>query len=261
MSESNEETNERDYAAEAAEDGWVPQDQWKGDKTKWVDAKAFVERGESFLPIVNARLRKEREHTAELAKQVEELRNGNAAFLKFHEQVVAKEQREKAAAIAELEAVRKKAVTDGDGETFAAADKQIKALEKEPDPQPIQKPERLSAETQSWLTENPWYNTDPVLRSVADSLSDVLAAESPTLKGKKFLDKLTEKVKIEMPHKFGNSRREESVTTEHTSKPSKKARTYDHLPDDARKACDEFVKSIPGFTKEKYVASYDWSDQ
>lgn len=252
------ENTERDYAAEAAEDGWVPQDQWKGDQTKWVDAKAFVERGESFLPIVNARLRKERERTQHLEQTVEELKAGNKAFFTLHEQILAKEQREKAQAIAELEEVRKKAITDSDGETFAQADKRIEELKREP-VQAKAEP-KLSTETKEWLTENAWYNTDPVLRSVADTLSDDLAKESPGLKGRKFLDKLTEKVKMEMPHKFENKRRDVPVTEDHQSKPTKKGRTYDHLPDDARKACDSFVKTIPGFTKEKYLASYDWSE-
>lgn len=262
MSESNEDQKERDYAKEAAEDGWVPEDQWKGDKSKWVDAKSFVERGESFLPIVNARLRKERERTAHLEQTVEELKAGNKAFFTLHEQILAKEQKEKAQIIAQLEEVRKKAVTDGDGETFAAADKKIEELKAEvakPKAEPKAEP-KLTQETQEWLTENAWYNTDPVLRGVADSLSDVIAAENPGLKGRKFLDKLTEKVKVEMPHKFENKRRDAQVTEDHQSKPTKKGRTYDHLPDDARKACDMFVKTIPGFTKEKYLASFDWSD-
>ena len=65
------------------------------------------------------------------------------------------------------------------------------------------------------------------------------------------------------PEKFGiNTRREEpaSVSTpsgQVTTQRSRK-KTYDDLPAEAKSACDKFVKTIPGYTRDKYVAAYDW---
>lgn len=251
-------SQENDFEARAREDGWMPESEWKGDPAKWIPAEEFVKRGENFLPIVNAKLRKERERTAKLEADVNELREGNKQFLQFHEQTLAKEKKEREKAIADLEAERKKAITEGDGDAFDRADKKLQEARTAPPP----KPAGPSPDMQAWLIENPWYTTDKKLQKMADGLSDILAEESPTLKGRAFLDKLAELVKAEVPHKFLNPRREQ-VTTENNERktPSQKGRTYDDLPADAKAACDKFVKTMPGFTKEAYIQHYDWSQQ
>lgn len=248
--------SERDFEAEAKAEGWVPLDAWKGDPAKHVDAETFVKRGEEILPIVNAKLRRRDEEVQELRKTVEDLKVGNSQFREFHEQSIARERQQKEAAIAQLEAARKKAITDGDGEAFDRADKQITKLRA----QPVKQPE-LSEGQRAWLAENPWYQSDRVLRALADGLSDGLAVERPELVGKKeFLDELTKRVKAEMPHKFENPNRQRTVVedTQQRGGGNGKARTYDNLPADAKTACDRFVRTIPGFTKEQYVAQFEW---
>jgi hypothetical protein len=254
----NQQESEVDFEAQAKEDGWSPQSEWNGDPAKWITAEEFVKRGEKILPLVNAKLRKERERTAKLEADVSELREGNKQFLQFHEQTLAKERKERDAVIAQLEAERKKAITDGDGDAFDRADKKLQEARTTPPP----KPAGPSPDMQAWLVENPWYTTDKKMQKIADGLSDVLAEENPTLKGRAFLDKLAELVKVEMPHKFQNARREASTTESHERKtPSKTGRTYEDLPADAKASCDKFIKTIPGFSKEKYLAHYDWRQQ
>lgn len=250
--------SEVDFEAQAKEDGWMPQSEWKGDPARWVDAKTFVERGQQFLPIVQAKFRKSLEKIDALSAEVSELKEGNKQFLQFHEQTLAKEKKERERVIAELESERKKAITEGDGDAFDRADKKLQ----EAKTAPPAKPAGPSPDMQAWLVENPWYTTDKKMQKIADGLSDVLAEENPTLKGRAFLDKLAELVKAEMPHKFQNARREASTTENHERKtPSKTGRTYEDLPEDAKAACDKFVKTMPGFTKEAYLAHYDWRQQ
>jgi hypothetical protein len=250
--------NEVDYEVQAKEDGWMPQAEWKGDPSRWVDAKTFVERGQAYLPIVQAKFRKSLEKIDSLSAEVNELKEGNKQFLQFHEKTLAKEKQEHAKVIAELEAERKKAITDGDGEAFDKADKKLQEARTAPPP----KSAGPSPEMQAWLIENPWYTTDKKLQKITDGLSDVLAEEQPTLKGRAFMDKLTELVKAEVPHKFQNPRREQSTTESNERKTtSQKGRTYDDLPPDAKAACDRFVKTMPGFTPEAYIKHYDWSQQ
>jgi hypothetical protein len=253
---------ESDFEARAREDGWMPEAEWKGDPAKWIPAEEFVKRGENFLPIVNAKLRKERERTAKLEADVNELREGNKQFLQFHEQTLAKERKEREQAIAELEAERKKAVTNGDGEAFDAADKEIKRLEAARATAPSSSPPTPSPHVLKWKEENPWYDTDVGMTKLADRLSNALALEQPNLKGKPFLDKLSEMVKEVLPHKFQNPRREQSTTESHERRPqSKTGRAYEDLPEEAKAACDKFVKTMPGFTKEAYLKHYDWSQK
>lgn len=251
--------SDRDFEAEAKADGWVPQDQYKGDPSKFISAEDFVKRGETITPILNARLKKEREKVSELERKFQEREGVFSEFQAFQEKALAKANQERASAIAELEATRAKAITDGDGQGFTQADAKLQKLrEEEPEPKKAQPKE--SPEVSAWKSDNPWYGTDLELTDIADGLSNSVSRENPGLKGKAFLDKLTERVKAVMPKKFENPRRSEKLVEDGQRKGSEKGKGYDDLPDDARKACDKFVKTIPGFTKEKYLSTYDWRE-
>lgn len=250
-------SGERDFAAEAAADGWVPQDQWKGDPNKWIAAEDFVKRGETILPIVQAKYRKTVEEVADLKRQFAEQQTVFGDFQKFQEQALSKANKERQDAIAELETLRAKAITDGDGQTFTQTDAKLQALRAEPVPKTREAPKE-SPEVTAWKSENKWYMSDSELTGIADGLADVVARENPGLKGKAFLDKLTERVKIVVPHKFENPRRQEQLTSEGNRKGSQKSKGYDDLPADAKKACDNFVKTIKGFSKEQYLSQYSW---
>lgn len=249
--------SERNFETEASADGWVPQDQWKGDPNKWIPAEDFVKRGETILPIVQAKFRKSLQRVDELSAKVDELTEGNKLFREFHDKALTKAQKDRETAITELEQQRSKAITDGDGQTFTKTDKQIQELRAE---QPAQTQKKESPEVTAWKAENTWYTTDRELMAVADGLADVVTAENPGLKGRAYLDKLTERVKSIVPHKFENQRRTEQLTLGDGRKSKKGSKGYDDLPDDARRACDTFVKTIPGFTKEAYLTQYDWSE-
>lgn len=250
--------SDRDFETEAKADGWVPQTEWKGDPNKWIPAEDFVKRGETILPIVQAKYRKTVEEVGELKRQFEEQRGVFGEFQKFQEQALAKANKERQDAITELEALRAKAITDGDGQTFTQTDKKLQELRAEAVTPPKKEAPKESPEVTAWKAENKWYLSDMELTAIADGLSDVVARENPGLKGKAFLDKLTERVKAVVPHKFENPRRQEQLTGEGNRKGSSKSKGYDDLPADARKACDQFVRTIPGFTKEQYLSQYTW---
>lgn len=253
----SENTETRDFEAEARTSGWVPQDAWKGPPDRWVDAQKFVERGEQFFPFVQAKLKKSLDKIDQLEGTVNELRTGNEEFRRFHETALAKQKREHEETIASLEAARNKAVTEGDGEAFAKAEKQLEQARKEPVTTTQAKP-TVPDFQREWLAENAWYSADVELAAMADGMSDLLARQQPTLKGRPFLDELSKRVKTAVPHKFTTQR--PTTTEAHTNGiGGKKDRSYEALPAEAKAACDRFVKTIPGFTKEAYVSSYDWS--
>lgn len=256
MSETNE---TRDYEAEARGSGWVPQDAWKGAPDRWVDAQTFVERGEQFLPFVQAKFKKSLDTIDKLQSQVDELKAGNEEFRRFHETALARQKREHEETIARLEEQRRKAVSEGDGDAFDKADKALQDARNQPVGQPAAKAATVNPDVQAWMAENPWYTADRQLKAITDGLSDDLAAEQPTLKGRPFLDELAKRVKAAVPHKFTTQR---PTTTEghgNGGGSSKKDRSYEALPAEAKAACDRFVKTIPGFTKEAYLSQYDWS--
>ena len=247
-------SEERDFEAEARVDGWVSQEEWKGDPNKWIPAEDFVKRGETIRPIVQAKFRKSLATVEDLRREMETQKGVFGEFQKFQEQALAKANKEREDAIAQLEVERKKAISEGDGDAFDRADKKLQDLRQAP----VKEPPKENPEVASWKAENTWYGSDRALTAIADGLSDVVKAENPGLRGKAFLDKLTERVKSEVPHKFENPRRQEQLTGDGQRKGNSKAKSYENLPADARAACDKFVKTIPGFTVEKYLATYSW---
>lgn len=258
MSDQENQEQARDYESEAKSSGWVPLDTWKGPADRWVDAQKFVERGEQFFPFVQAKLKKSLDKIDQLEATVGELRSGSEEFRRFHESALAKQKREHEEHISQLEAARSRAVTEGDGEAFQKAELQLETARKQAVPVSAPPKASVPTDTQQWLAENAWYNADRELAAITDGMSDLLAKEQPALKGRPFLDELAKRVKTVVPHKFATQR---VTTTESHSNGGggAKARTYEALPAEAKAACDRFVKTIPGFTKESYVSSYDWS--
>lgn len=235
-----------DYAAEAAREGWVPKDQWRGDEAQWIDAQEFVERGKQVLPIVNAKLRRANQ-------RIEELTSTVTQFKPFMDRAIASERAQKEAAIAELEKVRAKAITDGDGDTFNRADAEINRRRAE-----SAQPEAADPALNQWLSENNWYGADTAMTVYADHVGQTYRDRFPNASPKDVLDHIGAEVKAEYPHKFRAPAAVEGSAPKAPEGRGKK-KGYADLPDDAKKACDQFCKDIPGFTKDTYLENYDWS--
>lgn len=249
-----EQKDERDYEAEARTSGWRPVEEWKGDPKRWVDAKTFIQRGEEYYPFVQAKLKKE---ISSLKGELDEVKTVSQQFREFSEKAIERERKDKERLLGELEEARANAISEGDGKKAVALEKQIRTVEQEK-PKPVERGE--PPEVTAWKSANPWYGTDPELSAIADGLSDVVAKENPGLKGKAFLDKLTERVQGVVPHKFQNSRRETPLTEDHQRKtPSKKGRTYEDLPANAKTEYQKFHRLMPNFSKEEFLSQYDWS--
>lgn len=59
----NEENTESDKGieAEAVSMGWAPKEKYRGDPSRWIDAKEYVRRGREHIPIMQGMLSRERE--------------------------------------------------------------------------------------------------------------------------------------------------------------------------------------------------------
>ena len=74
-----------------------------------------------------------------------------------------------------------------------------------------------------------------------------------------FFDELKRLLQEKHPGKFENPNRErQTVEDAGTSKPSKKGKTFDDLPDEAKSAFGKFQKLMPEFSKDDYLRQYDW---
>lgn len=67
-------SDNQDTEVRAREIGWRPQEEFKGDPEKWVDADTFLKRGEEVLPLVKAENRRLHERTDSLTREIQSLK-------------------------------------------------------------------------------------------------------------------------------------------------------------------------------------------
>jgi hypothetical protein len=223
-------SDERNYEAEAKEQGWNPD----YDGPNKTDAKTFVERGEQIAGILKSKNKK-------LEDRLNRLEAANAKFGEFHKQTVAEQKERSAAKIAELEEKLAQSITEGDGQTYTQVSREIDSLKSQPMGEaPDQQAYAQMAE--AWVADNPWYNENPKLATFADGLSERVAGSG--FSGKAYFSELTRRVKEAFPDEFKNPNKETAQAVESGGKVStsdSKAKTFDNLPDDAKIACDQFV--------------------
>lgn len=190
--------------------GWVPKEKFRGDEAKWVDAKTFVDRGEHFLPILqanNRRLQEDNQRTVQEVKRLESLLVASSESIeelkKFHEadtRAKVEQQREKL--LRELK--KAKADDDVDAEVEitdqltrvnATLQKEEKREEKAPtkkdDAPPDLDPAFLSWQSQP---ENAWFGKDRERTEEAIAVAQYFRAKGDRTTGAAFYEKVAERV-------------------------------------------------------------------
>lgn len=257
MSET-EQTNATDDGGASVEErarrmGWRPQDEFKGDADKWRPAQEFLDRGMNELPVLRDRYKN-------LEKKFDDTQKTVAEFVEFARKG---EERAYERARKELLEKREAAVAMADTETFKKTEAELAELEPPPSPKVNVIPAE-AAEISSWIEENPWFNADPTMNAMAKTIEAGLFKDKPNMTIADRLQEVKRRVKGAFPEKFENERRTSApAVSEGSGAPPRRGsgKTYENLPPDAKKACDKFVKTIPGFTREEYCKTYDWSDQ
>lgn len=229
--------------------GWVPKEEFRGDPAKWIDAKSFIERGETIVPIM-------KERNERLEKDVREMRESFKEFSEFHRQT---EDRAYKKALREIEQRKLTAVESADTVGYQKAELEREELEKAKPTPKVEKPVELP-EMQEFRKTNSWYETDQELTAEADALG--VAYSKQNIPYPKILEKVQTTMKVLHPERFTNVRRDnlssvESVSSE-TGLPKKgNSHAYENLPGEAKKQCDKWVKSGL-LTKEQYIQDYEW---
>lgn len=257
--------------AEAREMGWRPKEEFQGDPEHWVDADAYVEKGRHVMPILkatNERLRGDLTKTnTELADLRRALANSQStieALERYHQDDV-KQKVEKARA--DLKAQLVAAKKDGNVEAEVDLTDQLTQLNDA---------ERLDADRRAaaggddkdkgtrrdapvdlskdpiylqWKDDNPWFGTDDDKTAIANDVSIKLRLAGNTKTGRAFLDDVA----------LETSRRIERLSGGRTAKveagrggaggttgAGTGAKTYNDLPSDAKRACDDFARDLVG---------------
>jgi hypothetical protein len=261
-----------EYESEARAQGWVSQEEYRGNERDWVDAETFVKRGREILPIVRKNNEKLLKELQEARKIAEEARSTAKEFQKFQKEQYERKAKDLEAQMSAIKAARREAITAGDGERVIELEEAQDALKEElaitkeqakaEPPKPEVKEEiKPDASLQSWLDRNDWFGVDKRTTGIANGLGEALRAEYPNLQGQAFLDKLDEELAATLPDRFGKKKvaNPMDVGTPSGGRPTKSKQSYDNLPAEAKSACDRFVKQGL-MTREEYVADYDWTE-
>jgi len=162
---------------QAREMGWTPENEYKGDPAKYVDAGEFIRRQELFDKIhheVNARKKIEKQ-LAEVTKYVKNLTdseyNRQLAQLRAQRQMALEEQD-----VAAADQVNEKIVD------LTAQRKVQEQTEQEEQVQ--ESAEEIKAQNQAvltdWVVKNQWFNDNMDLREMADDYAEQFALKNPT---------------------------------------------------------------------------------
>ncbi len=256
--------------------GWVPKERFKGREAEWVDADEFVRRGREILPILKKDKEKLLGEVTSLRGQLDELRTTAQQAYDFAYQAAEREWKDKYEA---LKAAKKKAVTEGDGDTLIEIEE---ALDEHKEAKPAKPAEKKTQADVSgtvndplfveWKKANPWYGTDPKLTVQANMAGASLGQQGIT--GAELYEQVTELVKSMNPDKFedvdpeksrgGNGSGQTRRASSHTTQRTQDKRTYENLPQEAKDACEKFIKHgvykglKPEQAREKYVQNYQW---
>lgn len=265
--------------------GWRPKEEYNGPEGRWVDAKTFVDRGETELPIIRERYRKLDDR---LAATERELTSARSTLTDAHNKI--KEQSEVLVELRDLTRTaetrayqraqvdfaerERKAVAEADTATYDRIQfekRQMEETRPAPKKEPVAEPRRAEPTTTnqplppqdaatvgSWIAENPWYNADPEMNSIATSLHGTYKTQNPNESLSDNLARVRDRVVQLFPEKFGNPRRAapSAVSAPTAPAPKPKGRTAADLPPEAKAALAKIKRDIPGYKDSEYLSLY-----
>lgn len=280
--EDNTQVNETEAKARVM--GWRPQEEYEG-KAPWVDAETFLKRGEEVLPIVNASNKRLRETVdAQNARlvELERINKANAAALEElvaanREAVVERSER----TVEQIEAGIVEAREAGNVQEelnllreHAAAVTKLNTAKEKPRPQPAAQPNggqdpSQTPEFQQFLRDNPWWQTDSVMRAASIEINNQLYREGKITAVTSQAERL-EMVAEATRQRFGmkdNGKRGGSNRVEGGGGPgsgtggSSTGTTYANLPPEAKEACAKAAKRLKIGEGQKYKTVEDWQKE
>lgn len=183
---SHDEEDVNPAQARAAEGGWVPEDEWKGDPEDWVDYREFNIRGELMdrIKSQSSQMRTLMDKTSSLEEALQILGEQNKKTAK----------REYDRALKSLKAERREALEENDYDAIDEIEEHIdnlneakKELEGTPDKEdkkaetkgPTPEQQQL---VRTWIDnpDNKWYTTDRALAAAADAYIWEYSQDHPT---------------------------------------------------------------------------------
>ncbi len=258
---------------EATNMGWVPLDQFKGNKDKWVPADEFVEKGRHVMPILlqnNKRLQSELlTRDKKLDTLQSSLESAQKAIDALQAVQSAATRRAVESAIARTKQEIKDAREDGDIDTELTLREKLDDLNKAknepaaPATGPAKKDEPKGyvppPELKAWMEENPWFDgtspEDKKRTKAVIRIAEDLREDGNTLQGREFYEECVKVLDKKLPPESRPSSRVESGNLGRGGRSAGKG--YADLPSDAKEACAEYYGELVGPNKT-YKTKEEW---
>lgn len=263
---------EQAIEAQARRMGWRPKEEFSRTPERWVDAKTFVERGMTELPVLRDRYRKLDGQFTGVTKELEATKTTLAeqgrVLVELREMTKNAEDRAYIRAARELAQRERDAVAAADTVAYDAIQRERQDLDQHRPrataeappvraeaPPARQDPPQAPPEVQQWIQENPWFTTDPTLNQVAIAFDAEVKREHPDWTVSEQLAEAKARVVARFPEKFGNPRRAAAATvlTSNNSPPPKKGKAVKDLPREFQEAFARFKRQMPDYTEAEYL--------
>jgi hypothetical protein len=271
-------TEETDIETKAKEMGWSPKDDFRGNPDQWIDAETYVQRGETLMPLIKASNRRLTEELStvkqELTKAKEQLTASQESIDALKEFNSAANRKAMKEAVSQTKAALIQAKRQGESEVEIELAEQLhkeqEALQEAEEEsskkgnQPEKRPNGAdggedftkSAEWRQWTEDNPWFGKDKRRTALSMGIADELRLDPETsgLKGKAFLDKVTEEVEKIFSPGAPSSKVESGGRG---SGGGTSGQSYSDLPADAKEACESQARRLVGADRA-FKTKEDW---
>lgn len=219
----------------AQEMGWVPQEKYRGDPSKWKDAKSFVK---STVDVNRS-----------LSKDVRELKDTQERLLRVQSRVIDDQVERK---VKEATARFHQAVADGDSQGAFEASEEIRhaRIVAEPETNPVS----------DWQSRNQWYGSHPEASDLAYGVCERLAKQGLTPAQQ--LAEAEKTVRKAFPDLFEGPKPKAERNApppvqggQRSAQGQPRAKGWGDLPPNVRSAAERNLTKW-GLTKETYAKAY-----
>lgn len=269
--------DQKEVEQEARKMGWRPEEEFIGDKSRWVDAETFVERGRQVIPILAQNNRKLQADLSKRDEKIvtlqEQLESAQVAIEKLEKHWTEANKRAVETAKAQLKTELKAAREDNDIDAEIAIQEKLRDLGKTNEEAPKKetpKPEKkesesdLSPEIRSWMSDNSWYGDSGDKKKTREfnRFCQDLKEDDPDMAnvfGRTFLDTALEL--------FNESKGEKSTAADKVDSGSNRGsggnsasgggKSWNSLPKEAKDACLADADELVGPNK-RYKKLDDW---
>lgn len=259
----NNENKDKQSPAEvkARKEGWVPEEDFKGNAENWVDYREFNLRGELM-----SRISEQSSIINHLTTDRNEAKETIKDLTKLQSQISERAYKE---ALKDLQEKKKVALKDEDFDGVVNLDEEISELksqkpapEEDEDTNTQQNTGGTPQEIVDWLAkpEQAWYHTDITLRGITEGIAGTILLENPDIAPADLIKKVEAGLKKELPHRFNTNNSNQDVDTggefNSNNRQKNKTLTFDSLSQEQKDVARRFEK-LGVMTKKEYVKSLE----